>query len=138
VAEPFRHRMRVRYAECDPQGIVFNSRYLEYFDVALTELWRETIGPYEQAMAEMGVELVVVEARVRYLSSLRFDEVFDLVATVTRLGRTGMSTAIEVARPDGPAAAEGEIHHVFVAAGGGEKAQIPERVREALRPHAAA
>ena len=35
------HPLRVRYAECDPQGVVFNSRYLEYFDVALTELWRE-------------------------------------------------------------------------------------------------
>ena len=44
--------MRVRFAECDPQGIVFNSRYLEYFDVAMTEIWREAIGPYEQATAD--------------------------------------------------------------------------------------
>ncbi|MDQ4072071.1 MAG: hypothetical protein M3088_04240 [Actinomycetota bacterium] len=32
-------RLRVLYAECDPQGVVFNADY--HFDVALTELWRE-------------------------------------------------------------------------------------------------
>ena len=29
----------VRYAEIDGQRVVFNSRYLEYADVAVTELW---------------------------------------------------------------------------------------------------
>ncbi len=36
----FVHELRVRYGECDPQGIVFNANYLLYFDVAFTELWR--------------------------------------------------------------------------------------------------
>ena len=40
-ALPFSHRLRVRYGECDAQGIVFNANYLAYVDVALTELWRE-------------------------------------------------------------------------------------------------
>ena len=37
----FRHPIRVRYNECDPQGHVFNANYLAYFDIAMTELWRE-------------------------------------------------------------------------------------------------
>ena len=41
----FRHLLRVRYGECDPQNIVFNANYLLYFDVAFTELWREAVGP---------------------------------------------------------------------------------------------
>ena len=28
----FVHELRVRYGECDPQGIVFNANYLAYFD----------------------------------------------------------------------------------------------------------
>ena len=32
----FSTRFRVRYAEIDGQRIVFNSRYLEYADVAVT------------------------------------------------------------------------------------------------------
>jgi acyl-CoA thioester hydrolase len=39
VPEIFVHELRVRYAECDPQNIVFNANYLVYFDVAFTELW---------------------------------------------------------------------------------------------------
>ena len=38
------HVLRVRFGECDPQGIVFNAHYVAYFDVALTELWREALG----------------------------------------------------------------------------------------------
>ena len=36
----FSHRLRVRYGECDPQGIVFNANYMLYVDVVFTELWR--------------------------------------------------------------------------------------------------
>ncbi len=98
MSPAFVHPMRVRFAECDPQGIVFNSRYLEYFDVAMTEIWREAIGPYDAATADNGVDLVVAEAGIRYRDSLRFDDEFELRATVSRLGTTSMTTAIEVVR----------------------------------------
>ena len=128
------HRMRVRFAECDPQGIVFNSRYLEYFDVAMTEIWREALGPYEQATADAGVDLVVAEAGVRYRDSLRFDDVFDLRATVRRLGTTSMTTAIAVAR-DEEIIAEGELRHVFVGREDGRPTPIPAAVRTAFEPY---
>ena len=38
----FSTRFRVRYAEIDGQKVVFNSRYLEYADVAVTEFWEWT------------------------------------------------------------------------------------------------
>ena len=62
---PFRHRLRVRYGECDPQGVVFNVHYFSYFDVAMTEFHREVIGPYSE-MLEGGADMVVAEARARY------------------------------------------------------------------------
>src|SRR3712207_5674038 len=85
VPEAFVHRLRVRYSECDPQGVVFNANYLTYFDIALTELWREAIGPYAQ-MTEGGVDMVVAEARARYLAPARFDELLGIAVTPTRLG----------------------------------------------------
>src|ERR1044072_7929986 len=51
---PFPHDLRVRYGECDPQGIVFNPNYLAYFDHTVTELWRaSSIGSWD-AMVEQG------------------------------------------------------------------------------------
>ena len=37
----FTHILRIRYAEVDAQGIVFNSHYLTYFDCAITEYYRK-------------------------------------------------------------------------------------------------
>jgi acyl-CoA thioester hydrolase len=129
VSEPFRHRLRVRYNECDPQGVVFNANYLTYFDLTMTELWRE-LGGY-QAMVEAGVDMVVAEARVRYRSPLRFDEVFECEATVTNLVETSMSAGIALLR-DGVPAADGELRYVFIETGGGAKQPIPEAIRDRL------
>jgi len=133
VSEPFRHRLRVRYNECDPQGVVFNANYLVYFDITMGELWRE-LGGYQE-MVEAGVDMVVAEARVRYLSGLRFDEEFEIEATIARLGDTSMQTEILLTR-NGEAVAEGDLRHVFVEASGGAKAPIPEKIRSGLERYA--
>lgn len=114
---------------------MFNSRYLEYFDIGLTELWREAIGPYEQVMEELGIDLLVAEAGVRYRLPLRFDEEFDLHAFVSRLGTTSTTIAISLIR-GGELVAEGELRHVFVGRGTTTKTEIPERVRSALGEYA--
>jgi acyl-CoA thioester hydrolase len=131
---PFRHRLRVRYHECDPQGVVFNANYLAYFDMGITELWREALGGY-QSMVAAGVDIVVAEANLKYLAPLRFDEEFELVVAVADLGTTSMRSELRVEH-DGETAAEGELRHVFVDAESGEKAPIPDDIREALTPYA--
>jgi acyl-CoA thioester hydrolase len=135
LSEPFRHRLRVRYNECDPQGVVFNANYLTYFDLTMTELWR-VLGGY-QAMVDAGVDMVVAEANIRYLAALRFDEEFESRATIVRLGSTSMSTEIELVRDD-QTVVEGELRHVFIESGGGPTAPIPESIRAGLAEYATA
>ena len=129
MSEPFRHNLRVRYNECDPQGVVFNANYLTYFDLTMTELWRE-LGGY-QAMVDAGVDMVVAEATVRYLAPLRFDDVFEVVARIIRLGETSMTTEL-VVENGGEPAAEGQLRHVFVDPEGGAKQPIPDQIRDRL------
>src|SRR3954452_9593925 len=97
MPEPSRHRIRVRYAECDAQSIVFNAHYFAYFDLALTELYREAFGSY-QSMLERGVDLVVGEATARFRAPARFDDQMDLDVTETMLGTTGITTRYDVRR----------------------------------------
>ena len=132
---PFRHPLRVRYSECDSQKVVFNGHYLFYFDVAVTELWREAVGPYEETMHDHGVDIVVAEANVRYHAPLRFDDEFDLVVTIPRLGTTSMITRIACER-GGETCAEGELRQVFVRYGTADKTPIPDAIRSALEPYA--
>jgi acyl-CoA thioester hydrolase, YbgC/YbaW family len=125
----FSHRLRVRYNECDPQGVVFNANYLTYFDLTMTELWRK-LGGY-QAMVDAGVDMVVGEATIRYRDALRFDDEFEVRATVTRLGDTSMTTELVLDR-DASTVAEGELRHVFIETGGGKTMAIPEAIRSSL------
>ena len=132
---PFRHRLRVRYNECDPQNAVFNANYLMYFDIAVSELWREMLGGYE-AMVEAGTDLVVAEANVRYLAPLRFDDEFEVAVTIPKLGTTSMTSEHSVER-DGDVVAEGALRHVFIDPANGGKKPIPDEIREALERYAA-
>ena len=131
----FRHRERVRYIECDAQGVVFNSHYLAYCDVGVTELWRAAFGSYEE-MFKGGVDMVVAEARVRYLDGLRFDDAFDIVITVGRLGETSATIEFALERAGAEVCAECELRYVFVRAGTVEKIAIPSDVRTGLERYA--
>ncbi|MGP4019033.1 acyl-CoA thioesterase [Saccharopolyspora sp. 5N708] len=75
----FTHRLRVRYSECDQQGVVFNGHYLFFYDVAITELFRHRIGPW-QRLLDRGVDLVVAETRLRYREPARFDDEVDMTS----------------------------------------------------------
>ncbi|MFC6880926.1 MULTISPECIES: acyl-CoA thioesterase [Actinomadura] len=135
MGEIFTHRLRVRYSECDQQGVVFNGHYLFMYDVALTELWRAAVGDYSEMVAQ-GYDLVVVEARIRYREGARFDELLDVRMPVARLGRTSMVVRPEF-RVGERLIAEGEVAHVFIDPATKAKREIPEDVRSALRPYLA-
>jgi acyl-CoA thioester hydrolase len=138
MPEPFRHRLRVRWSECDLQGVVFYPNYLTYFDHAITELWRDSVGPYTEMVPRHGVDMVVGEATVRYRAPARFDDDLEIAATVTRLGTTSMTTALAIERTgDGAPLVEGELRHVFVDPDTMDKREIPAAVRQALQRYAA-
>ena len=133
----FVHGLRVRYGECDPQGIVFNPNYMAYFDHTVSELWRASQLRSWDAMVERGVDVVVAEANVRFRAPARFDDVLALRARIARFGTTSMTTEVEIAR-DGELLVEGWLRQVFVDAKTWKKAEIPGWVREALGAYAAA
>ena len=129
----FVHRLRVRYSECDAQGVVFNGQYLFLYDVAFTELFREAVGPYDE-MVRNGVDMVVAEANLRFLAGARFDDELDIELPVAKLGTTSM-VVHPVFRVNGRDMVEGEVRHVFVTAGTTDKLEIPDDIRRALEPY---
>lgn len=138
MPEPFRHRLRVRFNECDGQGVVFYANYLMYFDVAMTELWREAFGGGYAGMIENGTDAMVAEANIRYRGSARFDDELDLVARVTRIGTTSSMTALSAERvSDGTVLAEADLRHVFIDPRTLEKKEIPDEVRAGMARFAA-
>ena len=89
--EPFVHRLRVRYNECDMQGIVFNSHYYTWMDIAHQELIREVLGPLD-VLHSLGADVVVAESSARYFASARFDDEIDIGVTLDSLTTSSMTT----------------------------------------------
>jgi len=133
MGEPFVHEFRVRWGECDPQGIVFNAHYVAYFDNAITELWRVAFGSYA-SMVERGIDLVVAEVNVQYRASARPEEEIRTELTIERLGETSMISRLEVRRGD-ELLVEGRMRHVFVETKSWAKTPIPEWLRPGLETY---
>ncbi len=127
---PFVHRLRVRYHECDAQGVVFNANHFAYFDVALTELWRERFGSYA-ALVESGADVVVRDAQATFHGPVRFDDEIEIHVRVEKLGTTSMVLALQERRGE-DVLVEGRMAYVFVDPATGAKQEIPPHVRERL------
>jgi acyl-CoA thioester hydrolase len=133
MAQRYTYPIRVRYHECDQQGVVFNAHYFSWFDDVLTEVFRDLVMPYKEMLAS-GTDVVVAEAAARYRAGARFEDQVELLWWVTRLGTTAMTTRIDVTRGD-EVLVEGELRHVFVDVGTTDKRAIPDVFRERLAPY---
>lgn len=129
---PFVHRLRVRYSETDQQGLVFNGYYLFYYNVALTELFRE-IGWTRPEITRLGSDAVTAEATIRFLGGIAYDDLLDVRLPITHLGTTSM-----IIEPrfvvDGSVRADGSVRHVFVSTESMDTTPIPGVLRRDLAP----
>jgi acyl-CoA thioester hydrolase len=91
----FAWRKRVHYPEIDAQAVVYNSRYLEYFDIALTEYWRAA-GLYETTGVAGGIEFHVARALVDYKAPIQLDEEILICCRTDRIGTSSMTMALEI------------------------------------------
>ncbi|GAA4641979.1 thioesterase family protein [Pontixanthobacter gangjinensis] len=137
MSNPFLHKFRVRYSELDPQGVVFNARYLEYADIIVTEYWRDR---RIRMFGDGALEFHVAHADVAFRKPIRADEWIEGRAWTTRFGNSSMTTRIELhgAVADSAAddrddlRAEIELVNVHVDLASGRPLPIPASVREAL------
>ena len=136
MAEAFTWSTRVRYAECDMQGHVFNAHYLTWADTAHTEMMRAAVGPHPELVAS-GVDFVVAEARVRYRAAAGYDDEIAFDVAVAAVGETSMTTAMTVRR-GADTIAEIEVRHVCVDAETFRKRPWPDHVRAGVARFAAA
>ena len=91
----FLHPLRVRWADCDLQGVVFYPEYFVYFDVAMTEYLRRLgfDGP-------IVAEFLTVHAEADYRGSARMDDEIQVGVRCTRLGRSSMTLGFGIFREE--------------------------------------
>ena len=96
----FRTEFRVRWMECDAQGIVFNGAYLGYLEVAQAEYYRNLgIGIYH--LPQSGYfDFAVVKTTLEFKAPARVDEIVEAYVRVSRIGNTSLVMELELHRPN--------------------------------------
>ena len=122
--------LRVRYAECDMQGRVFNAHYLTWVDMAHTEALRSLFGSY-RALTERGIDVVVAAAELQFRGPAHFDDELTVNVAIESPGRTSLRSRYRIERGNEPIA-EAAVTHVCVDAASFEKKLWPDWFRDRL------
>ena len=94
----FFHALRVRWAEVDPQNVVFNANYYVYFDVAITEYWRAIGLRYPADLIEKGSDLYAVRSGAQFHAPAHYDDVIDIGCRAARIGRSSLAFSLGIWR----------------------------------------
>ncbi|MFL5410461.1 MAG: acyl-CoA thioesterase [Myxococcales bacterium] len=126
------HTLRVRWAEVDRQGVVFNANYFLYFDVTITEYWRAIGFDYPDGIVKkFGTDIFAVKAGAEFHASAGYDDVLDIGCRTTRVGRSSLRFRLGVFRGKEPLTT-GELVYVNVDLGTRKSAPWPKELVSAI------
>ncbi|WP_166268801.1 acyl-CoA thioesterase [Marinobacter caseinilyticus] len=129
---PFEFRFRVRYGECDAQGVVFNARYGDYVDIAVNEYIRTLFGSY-QNLLDTDSDIQVVSLTTNWKAPGRFDDVLCATIAPGQLGNSSFSLHLVFRRfSDGEELASADITYVMISPAQASKKIIPDNLRHIL------
>jgi YbgC/YbaW family acyl-CoA thioester hydrolase len=120
----YRQQIRVRYGECDLQGVVFNANYLVYVDDVI-ERWLAATLPVG------ALDYMVRKATLDWTAPARVGDVLDLTASVSRWGRTSYDVTVTGAVAGTPVFTA-VLTCINVTPGTHTPAPVPDDVRAAL------
>lgn len=126
--------LRVRFNETDAQGVVHNSAYLVWFEIARIDYLDRFPGGYKGLVEEHGVDVTTVESYVRYRAGCRFDDRLRVWARTTDLrgARFRFEYAIERLSEPGGIVADGWTAHACVDAQALRPVRMPAWLAETL------
>ncbi len=119
--------IEVRYVETDAMGIVHHSNYLVWFELARTNLCRQT-GTEYAAIERGGHQLTVTRSELRYRRPARYGDRVQVTAWIDSLASRRVRFAYEV-HCDDELLTTGATEHVWVGRDG-----RPCRIPSALEP----
>lgn len=91
----FRTRFPLRFAHCDPAGIIYYPRYFELSDAAVEDWTPAILGVTRRAMhLDMGLGLPTVDLHAGFTAVSRLGDVLDVDISLTRIGRSSIDLGI--------------------------------------------
>jgi acyl-CoA thioester hydrolase len=132
MANLFRHTHRVSYAECTVGDHVYHSRYLEWLEAARGEFIR-SLGPTVLHWQEKDVIFPVIEARLRYKSPARYDDLLAIEVWPALVERVRLNFGHRITNQHGKLILEAETFHACTGVDEKPK-RMPEELAAKLKP----
>ena len=131
----FDHRVKIFYKDVDQMGIVYYSRYFEYFEEARTELLA-SIGLGVTDVEKKGIMLPVISSHCDYLKGARFEQNIIIRASISTEPRSKLQIDYSVFIEDEKEPiATGYTEHAFVN-DKGAAVRAPKMILERLNQKA--
>jgi acyl-CoA thioester hydrolase len=136
----FASELGVRFNETDAQGVVHNSAYLVWLEIARIDYLARVPGGYRGLVEQHGVDVTTVESYVRYRAPARFDDRLRIWArTADRRGaRFRFEYAIERVSEPEALVAEAWTAHACIDAATLRPVRLPDWLAQALAAFEAA
>jgi 4-hydroxybenzoyl-CoA thioesterase len=85
----YRRQLTIEWGHCDPAGIVFNSRFFEFFDRSTWLLFEHTLAlPPAGIGVAYGVSMPLVDAKARFLVPAKLGDVVEIETTIGEFRRS--------------------------------------------------
>jgi acyl-CoA thioester hydrolase len=91
---PATYERKIRYSDCDPQGIVFNGNYFTYMDDAITDYF-DALGSTWDDLHAAGYDIVLAHAEIDFRSSARLGETLVTGVRAVQLGNTSITYQLQ-------------------------------------------
>lgn len=129
----FKHTLRVRWRECDIQGIAYYGSYIDFIDVAQAEYFRNLGILTHQANGRKNFDLAAVKVTLEYKSPARMDELIDIFFRVEKIGRTSIDVRSEIYRSDtDELLCSGQTISVNFDSALGKSRDVPAEIRDII------
>ena len=129
-----KHSMRVRWKECDAQGIAFYGSYLDFIDVSETEYFRNLNILLHDEKQREEFDLVVVNLNLDYKSPAMMDDLIDVYLSTTNIGKNSLIKECQIYQVcNQTLLLSGEITSVNFDQKTGESKPIPTEIKNIIK-----
>ena len=126
----YRSTILIRFAHCDPAGIVFFPRYLEMFNNLVEDWCREELGvSFAEIHEHRGWGLPTVHLDVDFAAPSMLGEVLSASLVVRRVGTSSITSEIQFRGPDASERVRGTSVVVLIDARSRRGVPIPDELR---------
>ena len=128
------HTIKVYYRDIDKMGIVYYSRYFEYFEESRTELFA-SIGFQISNVEQGGIALPVISSHCEFKKGAKFEDVILIRARVNEMPRSTLKISyMAILKKTNDLLATGHTIHAFINSFG-KPIKPPKTILDSIKKH---